>query len=319
MKFSVIIPVFQVKKYLSQCIESVLRQTYTNFEIIVVDDGSTDGSEDICDAYASKDKRINVIHQKNRGLSSARNTGIKNAAGDYLIFLDSDDYWSNRRGLEYIEKELKKSPADALFWQNKKVEESFNGFDDSNLENIRCVLCRVPGGLIPYIKSKRLTPCAWNTAVSRKLFQNKDLHFENGVYSEDVEWLARMILKMKSCLFTDLVFSAYRMRDGSITTRVKEKNLSDLNSHYRKISKYIENEKEDYSGVLKVYLGEQAANYILALVLSVPGIWKNHIQCDAFPYIKYCVTTRSKAIKWMKRFLGVSGTVRLIKKVKKIP
>lgn len=88
---SVIIPVYQVVNYLEKCIDSVLKQSYNNLEIILVDDGSTDGGERICDRYAEEDTRVKVIHQSNKGLSVARNTGIENATGDYLFFVDSDD------------------------------------------------------------------------------------------------------------------------------------------------------------------------------------------------------------------------------------
>ena len=89
---SVIVPVYNVKPYIAKCLDSIMRQTYTNIEIIVVDHGSTDGSEHICDEYANKDQRIIVIHQKNGGLAAARNTGIDAAHGEYLGFVDSDDF-----------------------------------------------------------------------------------------------------------------------------------------------------------------------------------------------------------------------------------
>ena len=89
---SVIIPVFRVEAYLRRCLDSVLVQSYENMEIIVVDDGSDDGCPDICDAYALQDSRVRVIHQKNTGLSGARNAGIDQAEGRYLAFVDSDDY-----------------------------------------------------------------------------------------------------------------------------------------------------------------------------------------------------------------------------------
>ncbi len=89
---SVIVPVYQVRAYIRECVESLLCQTYRNLEVILVDDGSTDGSGEMCDGFAREDERIRVIHQRNRGLSAARNTGLDHAAGEYIAFVDSDDY-----------------------------------------------------------------------------------------------------------------------------------------------------------------------------------------------------------------------------------
>lgn len=95
MTFSIIIPIYNVEKYLRQCIDSVLAENFLDCEIILVNDGSPDGCGEICDEYANKYSHIKVIHKHNGGLSDARNAGIKEAKGDYLIFLDSDDYWIN--------------------------------------------------------------------------------------------------------------------------------------------------------------------------------------------------------------------------------
>ena len=91
--FSVIIPVYNIADYLPQCIDSVLAQDFQDYEIILVDDGSTDGSSEICDKYVLEYEQIKVIHKENTGPSDARNIGIKNAIGDYIIFLDGDDFW----------------------------------------------------------------------------------------------------------------------------------------------------------------------------------------------------------------------------------
>ena len=92
-KVSIIVPVYNVEQYLEECVESIIHQTYTNIEIILIDDGSTDRSGTICDLCSTKDERIKVIHKDNGGISSARNCGINVAQGKYLIFVDSDDYW----------------------------------------------------------------------------------------------------------------------------------------------------------------------------------------------------------------------------------
>lgn len=112
---SVIIPVYNVEKYLHECIDSVINQTFKNLEIILVDDGSTDSSGEICDEYIEKDDRITVVHQKNGGLSVARNTGFSEANGDYVYFLDSDDYIAENT-LETLLKIAEKDNSDIVFF-----------------------------------------------------------------------------------------------------------------------------------------------------------------------------------------------------------
>ena len=100
MRFSIIIPVYNSEKYLKACVNSVLQQSYKDIEVILVDDGSKDRSPQICDTYAGQDKRIRTIHKKNGGTADARNAGLEVATGDYITFIDNDDYWKDRYALE---------------------------------------------------------------------------------------------------------------------------------------------------------------------------------------------------------------------------
>ena len=95
MKFSVVVPIYNVEKYLNKCVESILNQTYKDFELILVDDGSPDHCPEICDEYAERDARVRVIHKENEGLVAARNTGIKEAKGEYICYVDGDDWIAN--------------------------------------------------------------------------------------------------------------------------------------------------------------------------------------------------------------------------------
>ena len=123
IKFSVIVPVYGVEKYIDQCVQSLLIQTYKNYELILVDDGSPDNCGQICDQYAEKDNRIRVVHKKNGGLSSARNAGLDIAKGEYVIFLDSDDFWDDAEALSGINRNLSESKADVLIFPAKRYYE----------------------------------------------------------------------------------------------------------------------------------------------------------------------------------------------------
>ena len=117
-KISVIVPVYNVERYLKRCIESIINQTYKDLEIILVDDGSTDSSGNICDEYKKIDKRISVIHKKNGGLSDARNEGLKVVTGTYIAFVDSDDFLDLDM-YEYMQKNIEKENADIVICGTK--------------------------------------------------------------------------------------------------------------------------------------------------------------------------------------------------------
>ena len=135
MKISIIIPVYNSTLYLKQCVESILAQTYHNFEILLVDDGSTDDSPMICDEYAKKDDRIVTIHKQNGGTSDARNVGLEKASGDYITFMDNDDYWSDPDALCDIIKVISETEPDVemhakmVYWQDKNRNVNPSSFD----------------------------------------------------------------------------------------------------------------------------------------------------------------------------------------------
>lgn len=111
---SVIVPVYNVEKYLDECIKSIMEQSYTNLEILLIDDGSSDNSINICNRYSLIDNRIRVISQKNGGASKARNRGIRESCGEYIIFIDSDDYWDDLDALKVMIGNMSESGADIL-------------------------------------------------------------------------------------------------------------------------------------------------------------------------------------------------------------
>ena len=147
-KVSVIVPVYNTEKYLHRCIESILDQTYKMLELILIDDGSTDSSGIICDEVAQKDTRVKVLHKKNEGAGEARNCGINIAQGEYICFVDSDDYISSR----YIEIMLHAAEkydcgivqCDFLFGN----EENYSFIEEENLTTLLCLLYEVPGQVL---------------------------------------------------------------------------------------------------------------------------------------------------------------------------
>ena len=117
IKYSIVVSIYNIEKYISKCIESIINQTYTNIELILVDDGSKDSSGSICDSYALKDNRIKVIHKQNAGLGMARNTGLENATGDYILFIDGDDF-IDLKLLETVNKYLSDKKYDIVSYDS---------------------------------------------------------------------------------------------------------------------------------------------------------------------------------------------------------
>ena len=165
---TVIVPVFNVEEYLSRCIESIIKQTYSNLEIILVNDGSTDNSPKICDAYAKLDDRLKVIHKKNGGLSEARNFGINRAKGRYIAFVDSDDYIEENM-YEILHKEIVNYQADIAVcgrWieNGEEKRELYTLSDKMIMNSIQALKC--------YFKRKTIDPSACDKLFTRELFNN---------------------------------------------------------------------------------------------------------------------------------------------------
>ena len=174
MKFSIIIPCYKVEQFLRQCIDSVLVQTFEDYEIILVDDGSPDRCGEICDEYAEKDKRIKVIHKPNGGLSDARNAGLDVAQGEYVMFLDSDDWWDDNDALRKIDASIRESGADITIIGMKKYFSLEDRLGDvrtpKKCDKANCTLSHAQA-LQQYMRSNIFVACACDKVVHRSLIE----------------------------------------------------------------------------------------------------------------------------------------------------
>lgn len=227
MKISIIIPIYRVEAYLGECIDSVLSQDYADFEVILVDDGSPDRCGAICDGYAARDPRVQVIHKENGGLSDARNAGLARAAGEYVLFLDSDDYWNDSGVLSRLADRVSLTGAELLnfsyqkFFEDTGVTEPYFSVTEAMphpLELPRQLSWLTERGL--YIAS------ACNKMIRRSLLEG--LSFRRGVFSEDIEWCAKLLMRANSVDFVPEAFYCYRQRGGSIRHSIRDKNCRDL-------------------------------------------------------------------------------------------
>lgn len=233
MKFSVIIPVYNVSTYLRRCVRSVQMQTYQDMEIILVDDGSTDDSGQLCDVLATEDVRIQVIHKVNGGLSDARNAGLRLAKGEYVLFLDSDDMWLLPDGLEKIEEALQNNPTDLLLF--KRVD-LYATTDTLSIADCRQSIERDYDTTFIYshtavdvfsqlVRTQRFNMSACFQAIQRALLTDNDIYFPVGMLSEDVDWSLRLWQKVDTVQALNLNMYGYWHHSGSITTTYSIRNL----------------------------------------------------------------------------------------------
>lgn len=235
MEISVIIPIYNTEKYLKQCVDSVLNQTFRDTEIILVDDGSTDNSPEMCDRYAENDKRIKVIHKENGGLSSARNAGLDIATGDYIAFIDSDDFYMDLTDLEAIHNKMVNSGLDILIIGLKKYFQQDNVYREKQMQ---CVSEQCIDKIHELMKKHIFVACACDKIYSRKFIESNGLRFVPGQKSEDIEWCIKLLLAEPNIDVLPKCIYVYRKQnETSITANIKRKNFEDI---YNMISKYID-------------------------------------------------------------------------------
>lgn len=227
------IPVYNAEKYLDRCMSSVLAQTYKALEIIIVDDGSTDSSPAMCDAWAEKDPRIRVIHQKNMGLSGARNTGIDNASGDILAFLDSDDEMLPEM-IEVLAEAMEKTGADISFCAYQEIFPGKNEADRRMPDRPSPVVFTGDDKFDLLMSMWGSATVQWNKLFRKKIFN--DLRYPLGKYHED-EFVAHLeYLAADKVCYTPLKLYIYYRNEGSITqTRTMRHRLHALEAFYERL------------------------------------------------------------------------------------
>ena len=225
-KISVIIPIYKVEQYLDECVESVVNQTYTNLEIILVDDGSPDHCPELCDRWAEKDARIKVIHKENGGLSDARNAGIDVAVGDYIGFVDSDD-WIKTDMYEKMLQALIKENADICACNILSCYEDRQigwGSSDYFVGNSEQILSRL-------YDDSRYPVSAWNKLYKKKCWET--LRFPKGKICEDAFTTYRLVHEADRIVQISEPLYCYRIRPQSIMTSTFSKKRMDEEEAWR--------------------------------------------------------------------------------------
>lgn len=267
-KISVIIPVYNTELYLKECLDSVINQTLKEIEIICINDGSTDNSSEILKEYQGKDNRVVVINQENKGLSEARNSGLKIAKGEYILFLDSDDFYYKNSSLEEVYNRIKSDKSDVLFFDisikyglKKEIRKKTNKLEEYKIYFGKEILYK-------YILEENI-----NSSSCNKLF-NKDLfnlvNYTPNIYFEDGELLLRILsLDIKVSKLNDYILCT-RERENSITTSFRDQYIDSLEKIFDIIDNIkdfnITNEDRNFyklgliGYVIKLYIKSRANN-----------------------------------------------------------
>lgn len=276
---SIIVPIYKVEKYLKKCIESILKQTYKNIEIILVDDGSPDNCGKICDDYKQMDKRIKVIHKNNGGLSEARNYGIREARGDYLLFVDSDDFIAENI-CEILINNINKYSADMVIcnfyyvFENKKaIKNEMSSKKDVQVlekENI------IREYFLNYSVDLNV---AWNKLYKKDIFKGMNaILFPVGKLHEDTYIMYKIYYNLNRLVRINKPLYYYRQRNDSIISSFSIKNVKDIIGYIKDYYIFSKNVDEDLKQMIQI---ECIKQYI--------GCIRRSMKANIFNDVKYLI------------------------------
>ena len=242
-QFSIIVPIYNIGKYIEKCIDSILMQSFCNYELILVNDGSTDNSLEKIYKY-KVDNRITIISKKNGGLSSARNEGIKHAKGEYIMFIDGDDFLADGNCLNDLAKILKDSKPDVIqyvmsqyFEKNNKVIDG-KQLPNTNTNSKTKVLDELN-------KSSLISVSACDKIVKTSIIKKEKIFFEKKLLCEDIDWSLRLYNKINTIKLLNRRIYIYRQqREGSISSNKNKQLAESLYSIIKKWSEYKYNDKK---------------------------------------------------------------------------
>lgn len=266
VKLSIIVPVYNVEKYLYECIDSIISQNLNNCEVIFVDDGSSDNSGTICDDYCKRYDCFSVIHKENGGLSDARNIGIKAARGEYLLFLDSDDKLSSD-AIAVILKEIKKRHTDIIVGRAVTFSDICEKQETYNIHSYQPYMSiNTPSKLLLKLdRNSDFWFAAWLVVIRREFLYENELYFTKGLFHEDELWVPIVFLNARTASLIDTPFYMYRVnRAGSIVSSQKIKREFDKITIAKHFKEFV---SVDRYG--KILLKRRSAALIYGVVLSL--------------------------------------------------
>ena len=318
--FSIIIPVYNAEKYLGECLSSILGQNFSDYEVLLVDDGSKDNSPALCDQYAEKDKRVRVYHKANGGASDARNYGIRKVVGEFIIFMDADDFLIGENSLQILYDDMLKNGVVDCLCFNCSYYDSANrrfrawpSFNDNMLRTLdhnEAMIGLVKLGSFP------CSPCM--KVLKTSFILNKEVFFKAGITAEDIPWFIDVLDNADSVRFIDLYAYAYRTNViGSVT------NTSNDYKSYNNLRKVVRNEVDKLADrsftndAKEALLSFLAYEYCIILgevrLLPIDIREKEYkkLKEDAW-LLKYTIHPKVKKVSILKSICGLRITSRFL-------
>lgn len=322
MFFSVVIPVYNVEKYLKQCVDSILAQSFTDFELILVDDGAKDNSGKICDEYAQGDSRVKVIHKENGGAADSRNVGTSQALGEYVVYIDSDDFIEDKGFFEELYQKAKDG-TDIVCYKFKKYFEASGAYASCSFSIPDLDKLGSMGEKASALVSNDAFYCSpWSKIVRLGLLKDNNISFQKGLLGEDQEWYYHIMLCAKSIDGIDKDYIIYRQTSNSTSRSWKIKNLTDCLGIIQKWEKKIK--EADIDDVYKNALMGSVAKLYCNLLIGYTN-FKNKEKKQYYKDLKelshllgYNLNPRTRTFAKIKRLCGFDLMMTALKVLCKV-
>lgn len=300
-------PVYNTARYLERCITSVLRQKCSLlYELLLIDDGSNDGSSEICDEFARRYTNIRVMHQKNQGAAASRNKGIEYAAGEYLLFLDSDDFYASEDVLELLYQEAVQEQADMVCFQYCRVNEENETFQEQYRKTQESKKTGAKEEIVPeLIRLGLYTSSSCLKMIRRKLLLDQGIRFAEGCRCEDIEFSLKILVGANRIVYLPDSLYRYFIRNGSTTTSVQPETIRDMLVSIDSMCEYLQAERNKI--LFTEYMSYVAFQYCTLLInlhLAKPAVEKG---------VRYEIYRRKKLLEYKE-----NGIVDLVGKCCKI-
>lgn len=315
MNVSYIIPAYKVEQYLSQCVESILAQSYTDFEIILVDDGSPDDSPALCDEWARKDSRIRALHKPNGGLSDARNYGLQHAVGDYVVFIDGDDFWRHKNDLEKLVKVAYENPEVDFIGYNCEYYYPDTERYTPWVEYADVLSMAIDKNIATceLVKSGTFPMSACLKFLKRNFLIKNNLFFIKGQIAEDIPWFINVLEKSSKCIFVNHYVYAYRQNViGSITSNANERSFNSLYNIFKTELDKIENRSfsNEAKDAIKSFLA-----YEYSILLTNPfnkGTMRKELH-NFKHVLKYTMNPKVRLVSKIYNLFGINITELILR------